>query len=47
VVTSANVGFLRGTRPFARLERWQTGYLPLYGLWAAVVVVFPPAFGFA
>lgn len=42
------VGFLRSTRRFAGLERWQTGYLPLYGLWAAaVVVVFPPAFGFA
>lgn len=41
------IGFLRG-RPFARLERWQTGYLPLYAVWAAVVVVaFPPLFGFA
>ena len=42
------VGFLRGRRPFAALERWQTGYLPVYGAWAAVVVVaFPPVFGFA
>ncbi|WP_125775837.1 permease prefix domain 1-containing protein [Antribacter gilvus] len=41
------VGFLRGQRPFAALERWQTQYLPLYGAWAAVVVVaFPPLFGF-
>lgn len=40
--------FLRSRRPFAALERWQTRYLPLYGLWAAVVVVaFGPVFGFA
>lgn len=42
------VGFLRGRRPFTSLERWQTRYLPVYGAWAAVVVVaFPPVFGFA
>jgi hypothetical protein len=42
------VGFLRGRRPFTALERWQTRYLPVYGAWAAiVVVVFPPVFGFA
>ncbi|TAP42876.1 permease prefix domain 1-containing protein [Arthrobacter sp. S39] len=42
------VGFLRGRRAFAQLERWQTRYLPVYGAWAAiVVVVFPPVFGFA
>jgi hypothetical protein len=30
-----------------RLERWQTVYLPVFALWAAVVVVvLPPAFGF-
>jgi hypothetical protein len=41
------VGFLRGRLPFAAVERWQTRYLPVYGAWAAVVVVvFPPAFGF-
>jgi hypothetical protein len=41
-------GFLRGRRPFTALERWQTRYLPVYGAWAAiVVVVFPPVFGFA
>ena len=41
------VGFLRGRLPFAAVERWQTRYLPLYGAWAtAVVVVFPPIFGF-
>jgi hypothetical protein len=36
----------RGRGTFARLERWQTDYLPVYALWAAIVViVFPPAFG--
>ncbi|MFS0700521.1 permease prefix domain 1-containing protein [Cellulomonas sp. 179-A 4D5 NHS] len=40
--------FLRHRAGFARLERWHTRYLPVYGAWAAVVVVaFPPAFGFA
>lgn len=40
-------GFLRGTRSFTDLERWQTRYLPVYAAWAAlVVVVFPPVFGF-
>ncbi|HEY0186895.1 MAG TPA: permease prefix domain 1-containing protein [Cellulomonas sp.] len=43
-----SVGFLRGRRAFAALERWQTRYLPVYGVWAAiVVVVLPPVFGFA
>jgi len=40
--------FLRGSGSFTRLERWQTDYLPVYALWAAVVViVFPPLFGYA
>jgi hypothetical protein len=40
-------GFLRGKRLFADLERWQTAYIPVYGVWAAIVVaVFPPLFGF-
>lgn len=42
------LGFLRGRRPFSALERWQTRYLPVYGAWAAVVVVvFPPLFAFS
>jgi len=42
------IRFLRGRVPFAALERWQTGYLPVYAAWAAVVViVFPPLFGYA
>lgn len=41
------VGFSRGRRPFAHLERWQTNYLPVYGAWAAlVVVVLPLIFAF-
>ena len=41
------IQFLRGRAEFAALERWQTGYLPVYAVWAAVVVVaFPPGFGF-
>lgn len=41
------VRFLRGRGPFASLERWQTAYLPVYSIWAAIVVVaFPPLFGF-
>ncbi|MDR7082454.1 hypothetical protein J2X01_001743 [Arthrobacter ginsengisoli] len=40
-------GFLRSRRRFAAVERWQTEYLPVYGVWATVVVlVFPPVFGF-
>jgi len=39
--------FLRGLGSFSDLERWQTTYLPVYGAWAAcVVVAFPPIFGF-
>jgi hypothetical protein len=39
------IRFLRGRGPFAVLERWQTNYLPVYAVWAAIVViVFPPLF---
>lgn len=42
------VHFLRGRGPFSRLEKWQTDYLPVYGIWAAIVViVLPPIFRFA
>jgi hypothetical protein len=41
------VRFLRGRGSFSGLERWQTGYLPVYAVWAAIVViVFPPLFGY-
>ncbi|MFL6089795.1 MAG: permease prefix domain 1-containing protein [Aeromicrobium sp.] len=40
--------FNRGAASFADLERWQTAYLPVYGLWAAFVVIgLPPLFAFA
>jgi hypothetical protein len=40
--------FVRGRGSFRALESWQTGYLPVYALWAVVVVVlFPPLFGYA
>jgi hypothetical protein len=39
--------FLRGRGSFAALEQWQIAYLPVYSLWAAlVVIVFPPVFGY-
>ena len=40
------VRFLRNRDSLAALERWQTRYLPVYAIWAAIVViVFPPLFG--
>jgi hypothetical protein len=40
--------FLTSRLGFEAVERWQMRYLPVYALWAAiVVVVFPPLFGFA
>jgi hypothetical protein len=56
VILLANLGvsavlyvrFLRGRGTFERIERWQTGYLPVYAAWAAIVVaVFPLLFRFA
>jgi hypothetical protein len=39
---------VRRRRPVAALEQWQTGYLPVFPIWAAVVaVVVPPIFAFA
>ena len=39
------IRFLRRRGAFADLERWQTNYLPVYAVWAAIVViVFPPLF---
>lgn len=40
--------FLARATTYHRLERWQTGYLPVFAVWATVVVVaLPPLFGFA
>ena len=42
------VRFLRSRASFSALEQWQTSYLPVFFLWAAiVVVVFPLIFRFA
>ena len=39
------IRFLRGRGSLECLERWQTDYLPVYVVWAAIVViVFPPVF---
>jgi hypothetical protein len=41
------IRFLRDRGSFTALERWQTDYLPVYAVWAAIVViVFPPLFGY-
>ncbi|MEU7907496.1 permease prefix domain 1-containing protein [Actinoplanes sp. NPDC049118] len=38
---------IRRRTSFATLERWQTGYLPVFAAWAWVVVLaFPPMFDF-
>jgi hypothetical protein len=39
------IRFVRGKGSFAALERWQTAYLPVYAVWATIVVIlFPPLF---
>ena len=39
--------YLAGRRRYHEVERWQTAYLPVFGVWAAaVVVVLPPIFSF-
>ena len=39
--------FLRARGEFSSLVHWQANYLPVYAVWAAVVVViFPPLFGY-
>jgi hypothetical protein len=41
------IRFLRARGSFTSLERWQTDYLPVYAVWAAIIViVFPPLFGY-
>jgi hypothetical protein len=42
-----SIRFLLGRGSFASLERWQTGYVPVYAFWAAIIViVFPPLFAY-
>lgn len=39
--------FVGRRTPFAALERWQTGYLPVYAVWTWIVVLaFPPLFNY-
>ena len=39
--------FVRRHTPFTALERWQTGYLPVYAAWAWIVALaFPPLFSY-
>ena len=39
--------FMRARGEFSALVRWQVNYLPVYAVWATVVVViFPPLFGY-
>jgi len=41
------IGFLRGRCSFSAMECWQTRYLPVFGIWAALVAVgLPPIFGY-
>jgi len=41
------LAFVRRRTPFLAIERWQTGYLAVYALWAWIVVLaFPPLFHF-
>lgn len=41
------VRLVRRQTTFATLERWQTTYLPVYAIWAwLVVLVFPPLFSY-
>jgi hypothetical protein len=45
--TALYIRFLTGRGSFAGIETWQTSYLPVYAVWAAIVViVFPPVFGY-
>lgn len=41
------IRFISGRTNFSTLEKWQTDYLLVYAIWAAIVVlIFPPLFGF-
>lgn len=42
------IRFLRRRGPFTAVEKWQTDYVPVYAVWATIVViVFPALFGYA
>lgn len=41
------IRFMRGRALFSSLEKWQTDYIPVYAIWATIVVIiFPPLFGY-
>lgn len=41
------IGFLRGRCGFSAMEGWQTRYLPVVGIWAALVAAgLPPIFDY-
>lgn len=41
------IRFISAKTNFSTLEKWQTDYLPVYAVWAAIVVIiFPLLFGF-
>jgi hypothetical protein len=41
------IRFLSGGGSFSALERWQTDFLPVYAVWAGIVVIaFPPLFAY-
>ncbi len=47
VAAFLSLAFVRGARSWAKVERWQTTYVPVYPVWAAVVAfVFPFVFDF-
>lgn len=42
------IRFLLGKGSFSLIEKWQTDYLPVYAVWAGIVVILiPPLFGYA
>ncbi len=42
-----SIRLLLGRGSFSAIERWETSYLPVFVVWAAIVViVFPPLFGY-
>ena len=48
VTARLSTRFVTGRGHLHDLEHWQTAYLPIFALWAAtVVLILPPAFGFA
>lgn len=48
LAVTAVLGLLPARNRLARVERWLVGFVPVFGVWAAaMVLVLPPVFGFA